>query len=86
MQPGILELDVHGMNRYQAKTYIDSQLKRADGSVYRIRVIHGFHGGTGLRDMIRKEYGGRKGVLRLEIGLNPGETDLVLREITGKRP
>ena len=29
LQSGIIELDVHSMNRAQAKTYIDSQLKRA---------------------------------------------------------
>lgn len=29
LQSGIIELDVHSMNRVQAKTYIDSQLKRA---------------------------------------------------------
>ena len=32
LQSGIIELDVHSMNRAQAKTYIDSQLKRAKKS------------------------------------------------------
>ena len=64
---------------YQAKVVIDSKLRRSAGA-YRIRVIHGYHGGTSLRDGIRKEYAKHPKVLRIELGLNPGETDLVLRE------
>ena len=78
---GIVELDIHGMNKYQAKILIESSLKKADRSVYRLRVIHGYHGGTELRDMVRKEIGQNKKVLRVEMGLNQGETDLVLREL-----
>jgi DNA-nicking Smr family endonuclease len=82
MNQGIVEVDVHGMNKYQAKTYLDSQIRRAGKEVYRIRVIHGYRGGTELKDMIRQEYGRKHPkILRLEIGLNPGETDLVLREL-----
>ena len=80
MQAGILELDLHGMNTYQAKIAIDSQLKRAKQGVYRLRLIHGYRGGTALRDMIRETYRHHPRVLRVELGLNPGETDLVLRE------
>ena len=80
MQAGILELDLHGMNTHQAKIAIDSQLKRAKGGVYRLRLIHGYRGGTALRDMIRETYRHHPRVLRVELGLNPGETDLVLRE------
>lgn len=80
MQAGILELDLHGMNTYQAKIAIDSQLKRAKGGVYRLRLIHGYRGGTALRDMIRETYRHHPRVLRVELGLNPGETELVLRE------
>ena len=58
---------------------IDAKLRRSAGA-YRIRVIHGYHGGTSLRDGIRKEYAKHPKVLRIELGLNPGETDLVLRE------
>ena len=79
MTESIIELDVHGMTLYQAKVVIDSKLRRSAGA-YRIRVIHGYHGGTSLRDGIRKEYAKHPKVLRIELGLNPGETDLVLRE------
>ena len=78
---GIIEVDVHGMTKHQAKLCIDSQLQRAGRGVYRIRVIHGYHGGTELRDMVRREIAKNKKVLRIELGLNPGETDLILREL-----
>ncbi len=81
MQPGIMEIDVHGMTKYQAKVFIDSRLKRADLSVYRVRIIHGYRGGTELRDMVRAEYGrNHPKVLRVAYSVNPGETELVLRE------
>lgn len=80
MQPGILEIDLHGKNRYQARITVDAALRRAGGGTYRIRCIHGYHGGSVLRDMLREEYAGHPRVLRLETGLSPGSTDLVLRE------
>jgi DNA-nicking Smr family endonuclease len=81
MQNGIIELDVHELNCFQAKTYIDSRLKQATSEVYIIRVIHGYHGGTALRDMIRKEYRKNPKIKRVELSMNPGITDLVLREL-----
>lgn len=79
MNDPIIELDVHGMTLAQACVAIDAALRRAKGA-YRIRVIHGFHGGTALRDGIRGRYGANGKVKRIELGLNPGQTDLVLRE------
>ena len=75
----ITEIDIHGMNTYQAKVCLLSALKRNRGA-YRIRVIHGYHGGTALRELVRREIAADTRVLRWEAGLNPGETDLVLRE------
>ena len=75
------ELDIHGMNRAQAMAAIDAKLRRAGGDVYRLRIVHGYHGGTALRDMVRSRYRGHPKVKRIELGLNPGETELVLREL-----
>ena len=80
MTGGILELDIHSMTQAQAKIAVDAKLRRVGSGVYRIRIIHGYHGGTALRDMIRREYTGHPKVKRIEIGLNMGVTDLVLRE------
>ena len=54
MQSGKLRLDLHGMTCCQAQVAIDAALRRAGGSVYRLELVHGYHGGTQLRDMIRK--------------------------------
>lgn len=79
MNESIVEIDVHNMTLYQAKIAIDAKLKRAKGA-YRVRVIHGYHSGTVLRDAIRRDYAKHPQVKRIELGLNMGETDLVLRE------
>ncbi|MDF2905005.1 MAG: hypothetical protein K0R34_326 [Herbinix sp.] len=81
MNTGIVEVDIHGMTRFQAKVFLDHQLKSAKKDIYRIRVIHGYQGGTQLRDMVRGDYRGHPKVLRVEIGLNQGSTDLILREL-----
>ena len=80
MNAGILELDLHGSSQYQARIRINAALRRAGRDVYRIRLVHGYRGGTALRDMIRREYKSHPKILRLELGLNPRDTDLVLRE------
>ncbi len=78
---GFQELDVHNMTRRQAITAIDARLRRVNASVYRLKIIHGYHGGTALRDAVRSHYRDHPKVIRIEVGLNPGETDLVLREL-----
>ena len=81
MISGFQEIDVHGMTKAQAFIAIDARLKQANGAVYTLRVIHGYHGGTVLRDAIRAHYKNHPKVKRIELGLNPGETDLILREL-----
>mgnify|MGYP007079133472 CR=1 FL=1 len=49
-----------GKNAYQARVAIDAALRRASSGVYRLRLIHGYHGGTALRDLCR-EYAGHPG-------------------------
>lgn len=81
LSSGIQEIDVHGMTKIQATNLIDARLRQANRGIYRIRVIHGYNNGTGLRDEIRKRYRTHPKVIRLEIGLNMGQTDLILREL-----
>lgn len=78
---GIDELDIHGMTQYQARIAIDSRLKRATRGIYRLRIIHGYRNGTALRDMVRRTYSSHPKVIRIELGMNQGETDLVLRDL-----
>lgn len=80
---GITEVDLHGMTVEAARVRVEREVAAAGVSVYRIRLIHGFHGGTGIRSMIQEEFGyGREPkVLRILPGSNPGITELVLREL-----
>ena len=73
MYAGIWEIDLHGKNEYQARVTLDAALRRVRPGTYRIRVIHGHHGGTALRELVRREYGRHPQVLRLEAA-GPGVT------------
>ena len=69
------------MTKEQAKVSIDSVLKKNKGEVFRLTVVHGYHGGTVLRDFVRTHYKKDPRVKRIELGLNPGETELILKEL-----
>ena len=76
-----VEIDVHNMNRTQAIAAVDAAIKRAGSGTYRITVIHGYNSGTVLRDAIRAHCRNHPLVKRVEIGLNQGQTDLIMREL-----
>ena len=78
----VIEVDLHNLTIEEAKKKIDRALDEAGGGVYRIRCIHGYHRGTGIRSMIREEYsyGREPRVRRLANGANEGVTELVLRD------
>jgi hypothetical protein len=79
---GNIEIDLHGLRTEEAKKKIDEAIRKADTTVYRIKLIHGYHRGHGLKDMIWDEYsyGRNSKVLRIQGGVNEGITELVLRE------
>ena len=80
MREAIVTVGLHGKNTYQAKVAIDALLRRAGNGTYRLRLIHGSHGGTALRDFIRSEYSRHPKVKRLTLSPDGGATELVLRE------
>lgn len=80
--PGMVTVDLHGKNTYQAKVTVDALLRRANSGTYRLRLIHGCHSGTALRDFLTAEYGNHPKVKRLIRSSDGGSTDLVLREYT----
>ncbi len=79
---GIIEIDVHKMNVEEALNAIQKQIDNAGKSVHRIRVIHGYHGGTRIAAGIREEFGYEREpkVKRIVMGQNQGITELILRE------
>lgn len=80
MNSGIIVIDLHGKNTYQAKIILDSALRKADKAVYRLRIIHGHQSGTAIKDMISEDYGNHHKVIRLH-KINDSITDLILREL-----
>ena len=84
---GIEEVDVHGMTVEQAIRTVINRVNIAKGNVYRIRIIHGYHGGTRIKDAIEDEFSYSRvpKVKRIEKGSNPGITELVLREFWDKK-
>lgn len=81
-QQPYIDVDVHGMTAEQAIEKIESLIKQANASTYRIRVVHGFNRGNAIQRAIYREigYGLNPKVLRIVGGDNPGVTELVLRE------
>ena len=80
---GVIEIDLHGMRAEEAVRRAKSEVAKASGSVYIIRLIHGYHGGTKIREAIEDElsYGRDSKVKRIKQGNNPGITELILREL-----
>lgn len=82
LQNPIIEIDVHGLTVQQAIARIEDQIRKANASTYRIKVIHGFHRGNRIQQGIYQEIGDGRNpkVLRIVGGDNPGITELILRE------
>lgn len=81
-QTPIIEMDVHGLTADQAVARIEDEIRKANSSTYRIRVIHGFNRGNMIQRAIYREigHGLNPKVLRIVGGDNPGVTELILRE------
>ena len=81
-QEPYIDVDVHGMTVDQAIEKINSLIKRANSSTYRIRIVHGFNRGNSIQRAIYRElgHGLNPKVLRIVGGDNPGVTEFILRE------
>lgn len=73
-----VEIDVHNMKKEEARRYLTLFLNRVNGSVREVRIIHGWAGGTVLRDMIRRGLRHPKIQAKVE-STNPGVTILMLK-------
>ncbi len=78
---GIIEIDLHGLRVEEAIRKVKNEVRKAPGSVYVIRLIHGYHGGTRIKEAIEDEfsYGRDDKVKSIRNGVNPGITELVLK-------
>ena len=73
-----LEVDIHGMRVMQAQEELERLIARWGSDVHEIVVIHGYHGGRALQNMVRNDLHSAR-ILRRELSLNNGQTVLVLR-------
>lgn len=75
----IEEIDVHGYSVAEAKTMITRTLKNVNKNVRVIRIVHGYHNGQHIAQMVRKSFRSHPKVERIELSMNPGITDLIIR-------
>ena len=69
--------DIHGMNCKQARRFLRN-LIAVHREAFTLTVIHGYHHGTSLRDMIAAEtLSQREQSKRIKKG-NPGQTEVVI--------
>lgn len=76
--PQKAEVDIHHMTSDQAKRHLELLLGRLDGSVKELTVIHGYSGGTVLRDMVQKSLRHPRIQSKYQ-SMNPGITILILK-------
>lgn len=75
----VSEVDIHGMTAAEAKRQLEQYLSRADRSLTEVVVVHGYHNGQVLRDMVRIQLRHPRIQAKL-VSLNPGQTRILLRK------
>ena len=81
MSSAFVKIDLHGLTQDEAMKVIDQAIADATPTTYQLHLIHGYHRGTALRNMIKDWYQYEPKVKRIIPGDNPGITVLVLREL-----
>ena len=75
----IVEIDIHGLTEQTAIKTLEKFIVACDKSVSEIVVIHGYHSGNALRDMVRNPNKLRSNkIRRRKLTMNQGETILEL--------
>lgn len=73
-------IDVHGMTKNEAKKAIEKLIASCPKGTERVTVIHGYHNGTELKEMIQSRNGIRsKRIERKRYTMNQGETIFILK-------
>lgn len=75
--PYSIEIDLHGHTVESARNFITYTLKNIPKDVREVSVIHGYHGGTALRNMV-SNYKNSK-IERKILGLNQGVTIFIIK-------
>lgn len=75
-----IEVDIHGMRCEEAKKQLELLIKRTGNDIHEIVVVHGYHNGDALLNMVRNEFKNPR-IKQKYVGLNNGQTTFVLKEI-----
>lgn len=75
----IKEIDVHGLSVSEARKYINQTLKSLSPQIRVVRIIHGYSHGNAIAMMVRKQYRSHPLIERIELSMNQGITDLIIR-------
>jgi len=73
----IMEVDLHKMKIWDVWNYLEYFVNNAPNNIKEIIVIHGYHGGTALLDMVRNHYKHRR-IKKKFLSLNQGITSFIL--------
>ena len=73
----IMLVDLHNMKLWEATLYLTNVVADAPQEIKEIVVIHGYHNGKILLNMVRKDFVNNR-VKRKVLGLNQGITSLIL--------
>ncbi len=73
-----LEVDIHGMRVADAREQLERLIARCGPDIHEIVVIHGYHGGRALQDMVRNELQSSR-IRQKVLSLNNGQTSLLLK-------
>lgn len=75
----IMYVDLHKLTVVMAKDVLTKSVLLAPNDVKEIVVIHGYHRGTGLQQMVRKDFKCKK-VAKKYLSLNQGITILIMEQ------
>ena len=75
----IMYVDLHNLSVVMAKDYLTKCVLLAPNDIKEIVVIHGYHRGTELQQMVRRDFKCRR-VARKYLSLNQGITILVMAQ------
>ena len=75
---GEVSVDLHGLYRADAEKKLRDFLDGLPRDAHRVRVVHGFHSGTVLRDLVRGSFSHLR-ILRKTTGTSDGETIFILK-------
>ena len=71
----MIEFDIHGMTEQEAQREIERFIAKAPKDCKEIRIIHGFHSGNTLKELVRHPRKIRsKRISRRRFTMNQGET------------